>query len=161
MKIILLTHERELERPSNTGAVALSVAGGHDGLVVRSVWSRVAPDQDLVNLLTCGEACLVYPKSEVECAEASIEEGLEACEHFVLLDATWQEARKMYNRSPYLKAAQRISLTPSAVSRFVLRRNQKSDGLCTAECVIEILRSKGHTDLAARIQARFDLFNTR
>lgn len=161
MKITLLTHERELERPSNTGALALSVAGGHDGVVVRSVWSRVAPDQDLVNLLACGEACLVYPESEVECAEVSREVELEACEHFVLLDATWQEARKMFNRSPYLKAAHRVSLAPSAVSRFVLRRNQKSDGLCTAECVIEIMRSKGHLELAARMQARFDLFNKR
>ncbi|WP_105102296.1 DTW domain-containing protein [Microbulbifer pacificus] len=159
MHIILLTHERELARPSNTGNLVLSVSGDECKLVHRRVWSRVAPDQELIQLLGKESAGLVYPRTETGHAQGAGEIALAACEHFVLLDATWQEARKMYNRSPYLRAAKTITLNPQQASRFRLRRNQKSGGLCTAECVVEILRSKGRTELADQLEQRFIAFN--
>lgn len=157
MKIYLLTHERELDRPTNTGSIALSVAGGDGGLVQRVTWSRTSPSQQLLSVLSSDSSGLLYPQSEI----AGPEMPLKECEHFVLLDGTWQEARKMYNRSPYLHPVGRVSLNVTEASRYTLRRNQRQGGLCTAECVIEILRRKGHGDLATRIQARFDLLNTR
>lgn len=161
MKIILLTHERERERPTNTGAIALSVAGGAQGLVECVVWSRVHPDQGLVQMFDKGQAGLVYPCSEVEPDQMEQVMPLEACENFVLLDATWQEARKMYNRSPYLKRAPRVPLSPAQASRFRLRRNQKPDGLCTAECVMEILTGKGYEQVAQEVESAFIDFNLR
>ena len=156
MKIYLLTHERELDRGTNTGAIALSVAGGAEGVVQRIVWSRTSPDQNLLQVLAQGAVGLLYPLSEADGTEITVDE----CEHFILLDATWQEARKIYNRSPYLKSLDRVSLAPSAVSRFRLRRNQRSGGLCTAECVIEILQAKGKAALAAEVESAFDRFNS-
>jgi len=48
----------------------------------------------------------------------------------VILDATWQEARKMLRQSSYLKTAARISLPPLMLgSTFILRRNQQEGGL--------------------------------
>ena len=57
----------------------------------------------------------------------------------MLIDATWQEARKMYNQSPYLKALPKVSLVDAPKSIYPLRRNQIEGGLCTAECVIHLL----------------------
>ena len=159
MKIYLLTHERELDRPTNTGTVVLSATNNVNGVIERIVWSRVHPDQSLVETLACGSAGLVYPSSEVEPVSECQVIPLEKCENFILLDATWQEARKMYNRSPYLKAANRVVLDPAHASRFRLRRNQKAYGLCTAECVVEILRGKEREQLASEVELAFDRFN--
>ena len=157
MNIYLLTHERELDRPTNTGTIVLSVAGGTGGVVQRIVWKRTEPNQELLQLLDGHATGLLYPLSEA----AGREIPVQSCDNFILLDATWQEARKMYNRSPYLKSAGRVSLPTSTVSRFQLRRNQRPGGLCTAECVMEILRYKGHAALAGQINARFLQFNLR
>ena len=157
MKIYLLTHERELDRPSNTGRLTLETGCTADDLVERIVWNRVAPNPELLSALKAPCTGLLYPVSEVPGDEITLEE----CDQFVLLDATWQEARKMFNRSTYLHHVKRVALNVTDASRYALRRNQRQGGLCTAECVIEILRSKGHMELAARIQARFDHFNTK
>ncbi|MBB5211271.1 DTW domain-containing protein [Microbulbifer hydrolyticus] len=157
MRIYLLTHERELDRNTNTGAIALSVASGPEGVVQRIVWSRTSPNQNLLQLLAQGAVGLLYPLSEADGTEIGVDE----CEHFILLDATWQEARKIYNRSPYLKTVPRVNLRPEQESRYRLRRNQKSDGLCTAECVIQILQAKGKAALAAEVETAFDGFNSR
>ena len=157
MKIYLLTHERELDRPTNTGRLTLDAGCAADDIVERIVWSRVAPSAKLLYALKAPGTGLLYPVSEVPGEEIALEE----CDHLILLDATWQEARKMFNRSPYLHHVKRVALDVTEASRYTLRRNQRQGGLCTAECVIEILRSKGHVKLAARIQGRFDHFNTQ
>ena len=74
---------------------------------------------------------------------------------FILIDGTWHEARKIHQRSPYLQKARRVCLKPTGESRYNLRKNQKEACLCTAECVIDILRSKGEMEQAERLQERF------
>ena len=157
MKIYLLTHERELDRPTNTGRLALDVGGDTEGVVERIVWNRVAPCPKLLSVLKAPNTGLLYPVAEVPGEEIALAD----CDQFVLLDATWQEARKMFNRSPYLHPVKRVALNTTAASRYALRRNQRQGGLCTVECVIEILRSKGRMALAEHMQAQFDLFNIR
>ena len=157
MKIFLVTHERELNRPTNTGRLALDNGDAANGIIERIVWNRVAPSPKLLSVLKAPCAGLLYPVSEVPGDEIALPD----CDQFILLDATWQEARKMFNRSPYLHHVKRVALNVAEASRYTLRRNQRQGGLCTAECVIEILRSKGRMELAACIQARFDRFNTQ
>ena len=74
---------------------------------------------------------------------------------FILIDGTWHEARKIHQRSQYLRKARRICLKPAGPSQYNLRKNQKDACFCTAECVIEILRSTGHIEQAERLQERF------
>nr|WP_010132331.1 DTW domain-containing protein [Microbulbifer agarilyticus] len=157
MEIILLTHQRELDKPTNTGKLAL--VGEAAAVVRRVIWKRTEPDVQLLQLLQRADTGLVYPNSEVH-EENTFAESLsvEECQTFVLLDATWQEARKMFNRSAYLKSVPRVELLPNHPSRFNLRRNQRDGGLCTAECMIEILRAKGRTAAAAELDTRFTEF---
>ncbi|WP_345552584.1 DTW domain-containing protein, partial [Microbulbifer aestuariivivens] len=109
LKIRLLTHERELERPTNTGAIAMAAAGD---VVERVVWRRKQPDPMLAGLVANGSAALVYPHA-YSCGFSVSSESSEACgftatspdsaayDVLILLDATWQEARKMFNRTAY------------------------------------------------------------
>ncbi|QSA20154.1 DTW domain-containing protein, partial [Vibrio furnissii] len=36
--------------------------------------------------------------------------------HFILLDGTWQEAKKMERKSPWLKDLPRVALSPQQLS---------------------------------------------
>jgi hypothetical protein len=49
----------------------------------------------------------------------------------------------------------RLALRPVGTSRYNLRKNQKDACLCTAECVVEILRMAGHNDRADELEQRF------
>ena len=152
MKIFLLTHQRELDRITNTGTIAVN---NTDGMVERIIWERVNPNSDLVELFNNNKALLLYPTDDDTSAD------IEDFDNIVVIDSTWQEAQKIYNRSPYLKAAPKAVLSPEYQSAFQLRRNQREDGLCTIECVIELLRIKGRKQLADALAIKFNLFNQR
>jgi DTW domain-containing protein YfiP len=151
MKIFLLTHERELLRPSNTGGLAKNLA---PQIVEQIIWARNTPDPSLLNAINHENTVLLYPVDDADDAP------IESFENIILLDATWQEARKMFNRSSYLKNLPRAHIKPRQLSQYQLRRNQLEGGLCTAECVVEILIAKNHIDIAERLNTAFTLFNS-
>lgn len=154
MKIILLTHERELTKGTNTGRLVKDILGDDAEIIV---WKRKEPDERLVNLLALKQAALLYPNLESE-SESSSDNQM-CFDYLVILDATWQEARKMFNRSSYLKQAERVSLTISKPSEFRLRRNQIEGGLSTVECVIELLRLDNKMQTATLLEGAFRAFN--
>lgn len=153
MKIFLLTHERELLRASNTGALAASLV---PEIVERVVWQRNTPSEVILEAIRCEKTVLLYPLED----DATETVPITAFDNIILLDATWQEARKIFNRSAYLKDLPRAQLQPQLHSQYQLRRNQLDGGLCTAECVVEILRLKKCGDIADRLDAAFSLFNS-
>jgi DTW domain-containing protein len=152
MKIFLLTHERELLRPSNTGVLAQSVA---PEIVERIIWARNTPNPSLLDAINHENTVLLYPTDDADAAP------IESFENIILLDSTWQEARKMFNQSPYLKNLPRAHIKPRQVSQYQLRRRQPEGGLCTAECVVELLRAKGYTEIAERLVTEFIIFNSK
>lgn len=154
MKIILLTHERELTKGTNTGRLVKDILGDNAEVIV---WKRKEPDERLVNILALKQAALLYPNLESE-SEASSHKQ-KNFDYLVILDATWQEARKMFNRSSYLNQAEKVSLTISKPSEFKLRRNQIEGGLSTVECVIELLRRDNNMQAATLLEDAFRTFN--
>ena len=146
MKITLLTHFKEFEKRSNTGRLVLDIQGC-DAEQIR--WDRMNPPAGLLNEIEAGGVALVYPGAFDES-----DGDLTEITHFILIDSTWHEARKIHQRSPYLQKVRRVNLTPTGKSRYNLRKNQKEACLCTAECVIELLRSTG--DIAAADQLEED-----
>ncbi|MCS6113129.1 DTW domain-containing protein [Shewanella baltica] len=185
MQIILLTHERELSRKTNTGQLALAAFPEE---VKSIVWSRTAPDNDLVAMLASQQAKLLFPASDTEPAVPIDQNALDTDlaestlsnaqaflapaqsiviaelmpSQVVILDATWQEARKMLRQSAYLKTAARVSLPPlMPESAFILRRNQQEGGLCTAECIIALWRQCGRAEQATLLASLFTELNSR
>ncbi len=65
----------------------------------------------------------------------------------------------MVNKSPYLKTASKATFKTTTASKYQLRRNQPKGGLCTVECIIEVLKLKGDTGLAEKLAADFIAFN--
>jgi DTW domain-containing protein YfiP len=78
---------------------------------------------------------------------------------FVLLDATWPEARKMFRKSPYLDGLPVLSLEPDQLSRYLLRRSTRGDHFCTSEVAGLCMELAGETRAAQVLQAYLDVFS--
>ena len=153
MKFTLLTHFKEFPKRSNTGRVVLEVLGSEAEQIC---WDRTNLPDRLMEEIEAGGVALVYPG-----AAGEDDEDLGGINHFILIDGTWHEARKIHQRSPYLQKVRRVCIKPVEKSRYTLRKNQKEACLCTAECVIEILRSTGDYAAADRLEERFLAFISR
>jgi DTW domain-containing protein YfiP len=154
MKIFLLTHERELHRATNTGGLALDDS---NEIVERILWERINPNKALTRLIENNEALLLYSKGESSLAVSPT--VIEEYENIIIIDSTWQESQKIFNHSPYLKSAPQFTLQTSNDSSYKLRANQPKGGLCTIECIIEVLRIKGQNKIASALALKFDQFN--
>jgi DTW domain-containing protein YfiP len=77
---------------------------------------------------------------------------------FVLLDATWPEARKMFRKSPYLNHLPVLSLQSEQLSRYKLRRSQRDTHFCTSEVAALCMELAGETHAAQTLEAYLDVF---
>ncbi len=116
-------------------------------------WDRMNPPARLLEEIEAGGVALVYPGAADENGD-----DLSGITQFIVIDGTWHEARKIHQRSPYLQKIRRIGLTTGEKSVYNLRKNQKESGLCTAECVIEVLRMSGNSAEADRLHEQFLAF---
>ncbi|HEY7865298.1 MAG TPA: DTW domain-containing protein, partial [Psychromonas sp.] len=61
---------------------------------------------------------------------------------FILLDASWAQAKKMFRKSPYLNTFPVLSFSPDTLSRYLVRKAVKANQLATAEvagCVLDFI----------------------
>ena len=152
MNIFLLTHSREILKKNNTGVLVTTVLGDKAKVIT---WERKQPDLGLLTCIQNKSIALVYPSEN----SIDITSGVKAeYENYIIIDGTWQEARKIYNKSPYLHELPTIAITATKSSAYTLRRNQKTNGLCTAECVIELCKWQGHVYLSNELQLVFHKF---
>lgn len=175
IELILLTHATEFSKSTNTGAlVAPALEQDPQITVTRLAWSRVAPDPQLLTVTAANPLWLLYPTSEAQVLDADSAVNadpthLNSCpdtpsatvQRFILLDATWQLAHKMYRQSPYLQALPTLSLQSSLPSQYLLRRNQRQQGWCTAESVVLLLSAIGYASASQKVSDAFIQFNQR
>jgi DTW domain-containing protein YfiP len=147
-------------KPSNTGwliadAVADTAAFG---------WARTEVDPALLAMLADPQwqPFLVFPgefvPAERVVTEVSIQSGKRPL--FVLLDATWPEARKMFRKSPYLDHLPVLSLQPEQLSRYRLRRSKRDDHFCTSEVAALCMELAGESHAAQTLEAYLDVFTS-
>ena len=150
MKLFLLTHQKELHRKTNTGSLAVELLGND---VEAILWKRTKPNKKLLDFIEQGRVALLYPHEESEtlCETTSYDA-------YIIIDSTWQEAQKIYNKSPYLHDLPSVKIETDKKSVYTLRRNQKEYGLCTAEIVVEVLKSKSMFELAEDLEGILDDF---
>ena len=165
--VCLLMAETEALKPSNTGWLIADVVPD----TMAFSWARTTVDPALTKLLADPQwqPYVVFP-GEFVAPERVITQlpselppdALPSTESkrplFILLDATWQEARKIFKKSPYLNHFPVLSLTPEQISRYRLRRSQKEDHLCTSEVAALCLTLAGDTLAAQTLEAYLDVF---
>ncbi|MET4575504.1 tRNA-uridine aminocarboxypropyltransferase [Ottowia thiooxydans] len=163
--VCLLLADTEPLKPSNTGWLVADVVAD----TFAFGWARTEVDADLLALLADPEwqPYIVFPGEYVSAErvlhslDAPKQESDGVAQKrplFVLLDATWSEARKMFRKSPYLDRFPVLSLQPERLSRYRLRRSTRSDHFCTAEVAAMCLELSGDLRAAQTLEAYLDLF---
>ena len=157
--VCLLMHDIEPLKPSNTGwLIADVVADTH-----AFGWTRTEADPALPALLDDArwQPYVVFPGEFAEPARVvhAVDPGARPL--FVLLDATWSEARKMFRKSPYLDRFPVLSLEGGEASRYRLRRSRRGDHFCTAEVAAQCLDLAGEGMAADALHAWLDVYSER
>jgi DTW domain-containing protein YfiP len=141
-------------KPSNTGWLIADVVAD----TFAFSWARTEVDPQLLQLLADPQwqAYVVFPGEFV--ASERVVHDVQAPVAgrrplFILLDATWPEARKMFRKSPYLNALPVLSLNPEHVSRYQLRRSRRDDHFCTSEVASLCLDLAGESLAAQTLEA--------
>ncbi|UTW08725.1 tRNA-uridine aminocarboxypropyltransferase [Pseudomonas benzenivorans] len=157
--VCLLMHDIEALKPSNTGWLIADVVGDTSAFG----WLRTEVDAGLPALLAepQWQPYLVFPGEyaapERVVSEVEVAPGKRPL--FVLLDATWTEARKMFRKSPYLDHLPVLSFKPEQLSRYRLRRSTRGDHLCTAEVAALCLELAGDQRAGDALGAYLDVFS--
>ena len=162
--VCLLMADIEPLKPSNTGWLIADVVPD----TFAFGWARTEVDPALLALLADPQwqPYVVFPGEFVDAARVVTQ--LRPAAHnagataqrplFILLDATWPEARKMFRKSPYLDRFPVLSLAPDQISRYRLRRTRRGDQFCTAEVAALCLELAGEPQVAQVLDAYLEVF---
>ncbi|MEN9395790.1 MAG: hypothetical protein RLZ81_320 [Pseudomonadota bacterium] len=177
--VCLIMCDTEPLKPSNTGWLIADVVADTTAFG----WARTEVDPALLALLADPQwqPYLVFP-GEFVAAERVVTQLIDRSDSpqfpsggsdprsgrawgpvsrrplFVLLDATWPEARKMFRKSPYLDHLPVLSLQPEQLSRYRLRRSRRDNHLCTSEVATLCLELAGEPLAAQTLEAYLDVF---
>jgi DTW domain-containing protein YfiP len=163
--VCLVMADIEALKPSNTGWLIADVVAD----TFAFEWARTVVDPGLIALLADPQwqPYLVFP-GEFVAAERVVTQVLPPVAPtdgapakrplFVLLDATWPEARKMFRKSPYLDKLPVLSLQSEQLSRYKLRRSQRDEHFCTSEVAALCFALAGEAQVADTLEAYLDVF---
>jgi DTW domain-containing protein len=160
----LIMADIEPLKPSNTGWLIADVVAD----TFAFGWARTEVDSALLALLADPQwqPMVVFPGEFVAASrvvqavpidDAVIEQAAKR-PLFILLDATWPEARKMFRKSPYLDCFPVLNLQPEQLSRYLLRRCKREDHFCTSEVAALCLELAGEAHAAQTLDAYLDVF---
>ncbi|WP_394176155.1 tRNA-uridine aminocarboxypropyltransferase [Thalassotalea litorea] len=181
----LLMYDDEVLKPSNTGRLIADILPDTQAFL----WHRTEIAEGFLALLTSEQyqPFLVFPEEYAvetqpvldiqELSKTSAKPGCHSPRPlFILLDATWRQARKMYRKSPYLHQIPMLSipaelmhpnvLAPSdcsseILSRYHVRTAQKAQQLATAEVAARILQLSQNKQAGDVLNLWFDVFSYR
>jgi DTW domain-containing protein YfiP len=137
--VCLLMADIEPLKPTNTGWLVADVVAD----TFAFGWARTETDPALLALLNDPQwqPYVVFPGQyaapervvlTVSAPEPNCS-GTAKRPLFILFDATWAEARKMFRRSPYLDRLPVLSLQPERITQYKLRNSGREDHFCTSE----------------------------
>lgn len=145
VQFCLIYSRSEIGKKNNTGVLCQRLL---DDRVSEYIWRRNA-EEELISYIDSirlrgYSPVLVYKDDDIresvhkatDCLETVNGQGI--C--YIIIDATWQEAKNIYKRSDILRSLTWFHISGDIVSEFALRRNQVEGGLCTAEVVGELLK---------------------
>ena len=164
--VCLLMADIEPLKPSNTGWLIADVVAD----TFAFGWARTETDPALIALLADPQwqPYVVFPgqyaaaERVVHAVEPAMPGGATPRPGkrplFILLDATWTEARKMFRRSPYLDGLPVLSLHSDQVTQYRLRRSGRDDHFCTSEVAALCMNLSGDHRAEHTLEAYLAVF---
>ncbi len=163
---VLILHDIEILKPSNTGRLVGDVCDNFFPFI----WSRTEVDPELIKLLNDPSwfPMLVFPEQYAMPEQQVITEKVTLKSNqkplFILLDASWRDARRMFRKSPYLTKLPIVTLPTGTTSdehdsRFALRNAKINNHLATAEVAAKVLSQQGEVLSGTLLDLWFDVFS--
>jgi len=157
--------DNEILKPSNTGRLIADVVKE----TFAFAWNRTEPDPQMMALLADEQyqPVIIFPQEYVEQPARVLASFTEPTPIFdpnkkpllIFLDGSWREARKMFRKSPYLNELPVYSVSPIAVSQYIMRKSDNDNHLATAEVAGLVLEAAGQALAAEVLCDWFDVFN--
>jgi DTW domain-containing protein YfiP len=143
--VVIVRHHRELHRSSNSGRLAhlalpnseIVEHGGPGG------FARLGAREGAWLLFPAGEPRTVAPEPPPK--------------QLIVLDATWSQARKMYQKLDELRGLPILRLPDVAANRSRLRAQPSPDRVSTIEAIAAALRLLEGDEVATPLERLFDV----
>ncbi|HCS76581.1 MAG TPA: hypothetical protein DIW05_02250 [Syntrophaceae bacterium] len=129
-EFLILRHIREAGRRSNTGRLA-ALSMPNSRMVSCGGGDRIGLSPFDDELLRAPGTCLLWPDG----TSMTLDRDQTPPNRIVVLDGTWRQARRLYNRMPVLRAIPKLVLSAPTRSRDRLREQHRADGMSTLEAV--------------------------
>jgi hypothetical protein len=133
-QVLVLQHPRERLHPIGT---ARFVRLGLERARVEVAWKADLREETPPSWVPPGAALLYPGPGAVDLAELP---PAERPSHLVVIDGTWHTARTLFRDKAWLKTLPRVRLSPSAPSRYRIRREPTFDSLSTIEAIVQALQ---------------------
>lgn len=160
-RFCLIMFDTEPLKPSNTGRLIADILPETQAFL----WSRTEVNPALLEAIAdqTRQAYVVFPASFADAGRTVLTELPENTKPplFIMLDGTWNEARKMFRKSPYLNALPIFSLNVDTRSSYVLRESPRLDQHCTVEVAAALLAKAGDTQASEGMAKHFEHFRTQ
>lgn len=151
-EFLILRHVYEAQRPSNTGRLA-ALAMPNSRIIPCGGGTRIglAPIDD--EFLQASGTWLLWPDGTS--VQTNVVDTIPPT-RVVVIDATWQQARRLYSTIPGLRALPRLALPATMRCRERLREQHRSDGMSTLEAVAAAVAKLEGAETAKPLEKLYD-----
>jgi DTW domain-containing protein YfiP len=151
-QVVVVRHLRESWKSTGTARVA---ALGMPTLTCLDYGEDTQPAADALAALATERTWVLLPTDDAEPWHP------QQVERLVVLDGTWRQARRMYQRLPVLHGLKRISLTKPPRATLRLRESSFPQGRSTLEAIAEVLELIEGPQVSTPLFELHDLFVER
>lgn len=151
-RVVVLQHPRERRKAIGTARIAALCLPAAEILV----GFEFEHDRRARSLLADPEApaVLLYPSPDARDLKRDPPKGPVT---LVVLDGTWNQARSLLRRNPWLESLPRVAFEPERPSEYRIRREPRADYVSTIEAMVHALGMLEEGD-PARFQSMMDPF---
>jgi DTW domain-containing protein YfiP len=151
-EFLILRHIYEAERPSNTGRlVALSMPNSR--IIPCGGGTRIGLSPIDDEFLRAPGTWLLWPDGTGTKPNVL---DMTPPDRVVVIDATWQQARRLYSSMPVLWALPRLVLPAPIRCRDRLREQHRADGMSTLEAVAAAVAKLEGVEIAKPLEKLYD-----
>ena len=151
-EFLILRHIYEAERPSNTGRL-VALAMPNSRIIPCGGGTRIGLSPVDDEFLRVPVTWLLWPDGTGAQPDIS---DLTPPSRVVVIDATWQQARRLYSSMPVLRELPRLVLPAPIRCRERLREQHRSDGMSTLEAVAAAVAKIEGIETARPLEELYD-----
>ncbi|KAB7500518.1 DTW domain-containing protein 2 [Armadillidium nasatum] len=135
-RVFILQHPHEEKRCLRTVPILEALIPKENCSVIKGKKFNPSRCPELKNELSNENSILMYPgQNAVDIEDLPPVGGPQLPYNIFILDGTWQQAKSMFFRNPYLRDLKQVRLSGRHISEYVIRRQPTDDALSTVEVV--------------------------